>query len=173
MQSTEELVKAVLVGEKSAFSHLVVLYERAAVITAYSVLHDHQRAQDAAQDGFVSAYTKLHQLSASAAFGPWLLKIVRRRASRMRREYREERLASDVPDSNAEQTSDGLNRYDEVLELLERLPEHERIVIVMRYVNGYTPQEIADTTGKAVGTIKKQLSRALARLRKWLREVPS
>jgi len=40
-------------------------------------------------------------------------------------------------------------------------------------VNGHSPQEIANTIGKPVGTVKKQLARALDRLRKWLKEVPS
>jgi len=173
MPSTEELVKAVRAGEKSAFGQLVQLYQRAAIITAHSVLRDPERAQDAAQEAFVIAYTKLNQLQAAAAFGPWLLKIVRRRASLMQRERREERLRSDTVVANFGQTSDWLHRYEEVIEQLARLPEHERVVVVLRYVNGHSLQEISGTTGKPVGTIKKQLSRALGRLRKWLREVPS
>jgi len=171
--STEELVKAVRAGEKSAFARLVQLYQRAAIITAHSVLRDPERAQDAAQDAFVIAYTKLNQLRTPAAFGPWLLKIVRRRALLMQRKRREERLGSDILAADSEQTSDWLQRYEEVVEQLARLPEHERTVVVLRYVNGHSVQEIADTTGKPVGTIKKQLSRALERLRRWLSEVPS
>jgi DNA-directed RNA polymerase specialized sigma24 family protein len=47
------------------------------------------------------------------------------------------------------------------------------MVMVLRYVDGHSVKEIADTTGRQTETIKKQLSRALARLRKWLAEVPS
>ena len=45
------------------------------------------------------------------------------------------------------------------------LPEHERTVTVLRYFNGHSVIEIADLTGRPVGTITKQLSRALKRLR--------
>ena len=173
MPSTEELVKAVRAGEKSAFAQLVQLYQRAAIVTAHSVLRDSEHAQDAAQDAFVIAYTKLNQLRAPAAFGSWLLKIVRRRASLIQRERREERLGSNYLAADSEQSSDWLQRYEEVVEQLARLPEHERTVVVLRYVNGHSVQEIADTIGKPVGTIKKQLSRALERLRRWLSEVPS
>jgi RNA polymerase sigma-70 factor, ECF subfamily len=173
MPSTEELVIAVRAGEKPAFAQLVRLYERAAIITAHSVLQDHGRAQDAAQDGFVIAYTKLNQLYRAAAFGPWLLKIVRHRALLMQRERREERLGSDIVAGNFQRSSDWIHRYEEVVEQLARLPEHERMALVLRYVDGHSVQEIADTIGKPVGTIKKQLSRGLERLRKWLREVPS
>jgi RNA polymerase sigma-70 factor (ECF subfamily) len=173
MPSTEELVKAVRAGEAPAFGELVRLYERAAVITAHSVLHDHDRAQDAAQEGFVIAYTKLNQLSRAEAFGPWLLKIVRRRASLMQRERREEQLGTDIVAAHLGRSNNWIHRYEAVIEQLARLPEHERVVVVLRYVDGHSVQEIADSTGKPVGTIKKQLSRALERLRKWLRGVPS
>ena len=172
MPSTEELVKSVRAGEKQAFSQLVRLYERAAIITAHSVLHDHDRAQDAAQEGFVIAYTQLNRLHAPAAFGPWLLKIVRRRAFLMQRERREERLGSGIVNARCMRSSDWLELYEEVIERLAQLPEHERMVVVLRYVDGHSVQEIADTTGKLVGTIKKQLSRALDRLRKGLSPTP-
>jgi RNA polymerase sigma-70 factor (ECF subfamily) len=173
MPSTEELVKAVRAGEKSAFAQLVRLYQRAAIVTAHSMLRDPERAQDAAQEAFVIAYTKLNQLHSPAAFGPWLLKIVRRRASLMQRERREDRLECDIVAADVGQTSEWLHRYEEVIEQLTRLSEHERMAVVLRYVDGHSVQAIAETTGKPVGTIKKQLSRALERLRKWLKEVPS
>jgi DNA-directed RNA polymerase specialized sigma24 family protein len=92
MPTTEELVKAVREGHKSAFGELARLYERAAIINAHSVLRDYAKAQDAAQEGFMIAFTKLNQLSEAAAFGPWLLKIVRRRAALMQREHRIHRI---------------------------------------------------------------------------------
>ena len=172
MATTEELVNAVRAGDKPAFSELVRLYERAAILTARAVLGDSDRAHDAAQDAFVIAYTKLNQLHAAAAFGPWLLRIVRRRASLMLRERRDGRLGSDIAADSGE-TNGWLDRYEEVIAQLARLPEHERTVVVLRYVSGHSPQEIANTIGKPVGTVKKQLARALDRLRKWLKEVPS
>src|SRR5437762_10991774 len=101
MPTTEELVNAVRAGEKSAFGLLVRLYERAAVITAHQVLRDYHQAQDAAQEGFVTAYTKLNQLSAAAAFGPWLLKIVHRRACLMQRSRRAVELRADIAAANS------------------------------------------------------------------------
>jgi RNA polymerase sigma-70 factor, ECF subfamily len=171
MATTEELVEAVRKGDKAVFAQLVGLYQRAAIITAQVVLGDFGLAQDAAQDGFVTAYTQLHQLHTAAAFGPWLLKIVRHRAFLMQRGRRTELLGSDNMDSSESRSSDWIQRYEEVIEQLGRLPEHERMVMVLRYVDGHSVKGIADTTGLRMGTVKKQLSRALARLRKWLTEV--
>ena len=173
MQSTEELVEAVRAGNSSAFGQLVRLYERAAIITAHQVLRDYHKAQDAAQEGFWIAYTKLNQLSAAAAFGPWLLKIVHRRACLMQRERRAVALVSDDIAANSEPSNDWIRRYEDVIEQLGHLPEHERIVVVLRHVNGRPVQAIAEITGKPVETIKKQLARGLDRLRKTLKQVPS
>jgi len=173
MQSTEELVVAVRAGDQLAFAQLVRLYERAAVLTAYSVLHDFHAAQDVAQDSFVIAHGKLGQLKSAAAFGPWLLRIVRRQAVRLKRYHSEEPLQGDTPEASAGQPSAWLEQYEAVIDQLARLPEHERVPLVLRYVDGQSVREIADSTGKPVGTIKKQITRALQRLRQWLREVPS
>ena len=62
MPSTEELVKAAQAGEKAAFAELIRRYERAAIITAHSVLGDFHLAQDAAQEAFVIAYQKLSRI---------------------------------------------------------------------------------------------------------------
>jgi RNA polymerase sigma-70 factor (ECF subfamily) len=173
MATTEELVKAAQAGEKCAFAQLVGLYQRAAIITAQAVLGDFDRAQDAAQDGFVTAYTKLNQLHSAAAFGPWLLRIVRFRALHIERAHRTEPLEPSIADAQTEQASDWIQHYEEVVQQLARLTEHERIAIVLRYIDGRSIQEIANTTGQQSSTVKKRLVRALARLRKWMTEVPS
>jgi RNA polymerase sigma-70 factor, ECF subfamily len=171
MPSTEELVKAAQTGGAPIFADLVRRYERAAIITAYSVLKDFHLAQDAAQEAFVIAYQRLGQLRHSAAFGPWLLRIVRRRAFRLRRGRKAERIASEGVDRAATETGDWMEPYEEVVQQIARLPEHERIVVIMRYVDGRSVQEIADLCGRPVGTVTKQLSRAIERLRHWLVEV--
>ena len=146
-------------------------YERAAIITAHSVLKDFHLAQDAAQEGFVIAYQRLGQLRNAASFGPWLLRIVRRQALRQRRGRKGERIAPGGVDRPAAETCDWIEPYEEVVQQIARLPEHERIVVVMRYVDGRSVQEIADFCGRPVGTVAKQLSRAIQRLRHWLVEV--
>ena len=173
MPSTEELVKAAQAGETSAFAELVRRYERAAVITAQSVIGDFHSSQDAAQEAFIIAYQELNQLRDAASFGPWLLQIARRRALRLQRKGNAERAGTQYVDSVTTQTNDWSERYADVVQQLARLPDHERIVIVMRYVNGHSVKEIADLTGRSTGTITKQLSRAIRRLHDWFVEVQS
>jgi RNA polymerase sigma-70 factor (ECF subfamily) len=146
MPSTQDLVDSAKAGEKSAFGQLVRLYERAAIIIAYSILHDYHTAQDVSQDAFLNAYANLHQLRDPSAFGPWILQIVRRNALLAKSAVRPEPIVADVVVPGPGQTKDWIQEYDGVIEQLARLPEHERMVVVLRYVEGHSVQEIADTT---------------------------
>jgi RNA polymerase sigma-70 factor (ECF subfamily) len=171
MPSTEELVRETQRGETSAFAELVRCYQRAAIITAHAVLEDFHLAQDAAQDAFLIAHQRLGQLRNAASFGTWLLRIARHRAVRLGRRRNAERTVAGYVDRPIAETCDWMEPYKEVVQQIARLPEHERIVMVMRYVDGRSVKEIADATGRPVGTVTKQLSRAIQRLRNWLAEV--
>ena len=59
------------------------------------------------------------------------------------------------------------------MELVNRLPLHERLVFTLRYLDGHRPSDIAAMTGRPLDTVKKQLSRAMGRLRRWARHVES
>jgi RNA polymerase sigma-70 factor (ECF subfamily) len=172
MPSTKELVIAAQAGEKSAFAQLVRLYERAAIITAHATLRDYHSAQDAAQEAFITAYSKLGQLREPAAFGPWFLQIVRRKASLKRPSWLEA-IDSDSKVPIQEESPDWLERYEEVVQHLARLPEHDRAIVVLRYVDGHSVQEIADSIGKPVEAVRKQIYRSIQRLRSWLSKVLS
>ncbi len=173
MPTTAELVKSAQAGDKAAFAELVRRYERAAIVTAYSVLGDFHWAQYAAQEAFFIAYQKLRGLRDGASFGPWLLRIARHRSVRLKRSRKAEPAGVDCVELTATQPGDWMQPYREVARHIARLPEHERIVAVMRYVDGRSIKEIAEATGRPVGTITKQLSRAIERLRNWLVEVRS
>ena len=86
MRSDEQLVDAVLSGQRDAFALLVQRYERSARAEATHVLDDIHAAEDAAQDGFVVAYQRLATLRKRGAFGSWLLTIVRHEAIRIARQ---------------------------------------------------------------------------------------
>ncbi len=173
MPSTEELVNAARSGETPAYAELVRRYERAAIITAHAVLGDFHLAQDATQEAFVAAYAMLGQLRDATAFGPWLLRIARRRALRLKHRRKAEPVGMEGIDRAATKTGEWIKPFEEVVQQFARLPDNERIVTVMRYLDGRSVQEIADSTGRPVGTITKQLSRAIGRLRGWLVKVQS
>ncbi len=166
------LVKAVLNGDREAYGCLFERHERSVQAVALSVLGDYHAAQDAVQESFITAYTKLGGLRKGSSFGPWVRKIARRQAIRISRSMlKTEDANQHVTDANAA-TSDG--QIDEpnrrLLDAVMCLPKHERMVVMLRYFDNHSTKMISLITERPVGTITMQLSRAHAHLRKWLKE---
>ncbi len=165
LTSTEELTGAAKSGDSAAFTELVRRHERAAWIVAWKVLRDHHAALDATQNAFVEAYCKLSQLRDSAQFGVWLMRIAHREALRMaRRGVREVPMDAAGQVAGPAVSSVKLDQ-DALVTAVAGLPEHERLVVILRYFNGHSMEEVAQLTGRPVGTVTKQLSRAVERLR--------
>lgn len=164
-----DLVAAVLGGDGGAggaFDELVRRYDRCARATCYGVLRDWHLARDAAQDGFVAAYTNLRLLRQPASFGPWLLTIMRHRSTRLARSERRFAPLHLVPDPAAKPAED--RDTEALLAAVAALPEHERAVVMLRYFDGHQVSTIAQICGLPLATVKKQLTRAHDRLRKLL-----
>jgi len=81
----KDLVAQALAGDRAAFGVLVERYAAQARRVARAVLGDPDDADDAAQDGFLSALVKLAQYDARRPFGPWLMRIVANAATDRRR----------------------------------------------------------------------------------------
>jgi RNA polymerase sigma-70 factor (ECF subfamily) len=174
MQADAEIVRAVLSGDRSAFALLVARYERAVWATAWRVLRDKPSADDAGQEAFLQAFRRLSQLRRPEQFGIWVLRIARREAIRLaRRRAREPGCSLDAPGIDPpgdgdirDGPSSGLAAdAEELLAAVAKLPEHERLVVVLHYLEGHPATEVAEALGRPVGTVTKQLSRALSRLR--------
>lgn len=173
IDSDAQLVLRSRAGDRDAFAALVQRYERPVIAVACGILRSWDDARDAAQDVFAIAYEKLNRLWRPSRFGPWLLRIARRCALRLlRRRRSHERIADSAaarsvpapsPFAPAELSMD-------LLTLIARLPEQERVVLTLRHLDSLDVSTIADVTGRPLGTVTKQLSRAYARLRLWMKD---
>jgi RNA polymerase sigma-70 factor (ECF subfamily) len=166
LQSDSELVSACLDGSKAAFEALVRRYERPVRAAALSVLGDFHRAEDAAQEAFIRAWKKLPGLRNQAAFGPWITKIARHSAVNIaRRRVKTAVQYSGVAD--VIEKPDGRLESDKqkLLEAVMKLPKAHCNLIMLRYFSKYPVKELARITGRSVGTVTKQLSRAREQLR--------
>lgn len=174
MKSTQQLVDAARSGDRSAYGELVRRYERAVIATGWSMLGDFHAAQDLAQDTFVAAYQQLATLRDSASYGAWVLRIAQRKALRLRKQLAQNRPANDFMDGFAAASDSATSELrEELMRAVGQLPEHERIVVVLRHLDGHTVEAVSRITGRGVGTVTKQLSRAMQRLRHLTRKVSS
>jgi len=172
VQTDAELVEAVLRGDQASFAPLVERHERAVMGTVLAVLPDHAAAQDVAQDAFVTAYQQLATLRSGTRFGPWVISIARHRARRVARRRAKQHYVSMPLDSLV--GGNGNGQSDELLEELfgamSRLSERQRRFVLLRYFDGLSVNEVAEATGRPVGTVTKYLSRAHKRLRELLKD---
>ncbi len=163
-----EIVGSVQNGDHSVFAELVKRYERSVRSVALGVLNNDHDAEDALQEAFVAAYRAIGSLRNRSSFGAWMLKIARREALAVAK-----RRATTIlhqPESRFQARHNG-NLDDEMrllLAALARLPPHERVSVHLRYFEGHAVKEIAALTGRPVGTVTKQISRAVKRLRTML-----
>lgn len=171
-QSDSELVKAVLNGDRDAYGCLFERHERSVQAVALAVLGDYHAAQDAVQESFVTAFKKMGALRKGSSFGPWVRRIARREAIRIGRSILRRKDAKQLATRASAVSNDG--RIDEpnrkLLDAVTRLPKHERVVIMLRYFDDHSVKTISEMTGRPIGTVTMQLSRAHVRLHEWLKE---
>lgn len=168
MHSDAQIVRQVRAGNRQAYGILVARYERLVRATAMRLTGDRHAAEDVSQEAFILGLNQLAALRTPAKFGGWILTITRRTAAKAKTRHSRTPVAVGDLDS-LPGGGDALSpRSQELMELLDRLPEHEQTVVALRYLNGHSVAEIADITSRPVGTITKQLSRACDRLRNWL-----
>lgn len=163
------LVRAVL--ESRDPQAVAVLYDRhwtAAWKASLVITADASTAEDVAQDAFLAALDALGSFDPRRPFRPWLVRIAVNRALNARRSSRRlVRLGSALPSrASADRVIDDLD----LDAALRRLPEKHRVVIVLRHLVGYTPDEIARVLGRPVGTVNSRLSRGRRQLEHLLEE---
>jgi len=154
-----------------AFGSLVQAFQDMAFACAYSILGDVQLSEDAAQEGFISAWQRLSQLRRPEAFPSWLRRILLTECSRLTRgkRIRAASLADHVEiPSNADDPQRAFERVETrkaVFTAIQSLPEHERMVVMLFYVSEYSHREISAFLGVPATTVAKRLYSARARLK--------
>jgi RNA polymerase sigma factor (sigma-70 family) len=158
-------------SRREAFGELVIRFQDMAFACAFAVLGDVYLAQDTAQEAFVVAWQKLAQLREPAAFPGWFKRIVLTQCNRLTRCKRlqivplaDEVNASKIdPGPHASAERDDL--LAKVLQAINELPENERLVTTLFYIDGYTQADIGDFLEVPVSTVNKRLYSARQRLK--------
>jgi RNA polymerase sigma factor (sigma-70 family) len=150
------------------------MHQALAFRTAFLLTGTAADAEEAAQTGFVKAWTALPRFRPGAPFRPWLLRIVaneahnRRRASGRRAALAVRATAARSPDDAApspEAAALAREGRQELLAAVERLDERDRDVLACRYFLELSEDETAQVLGIRRGTVKSRTARALERLR--------
>ena len=162
-----QLVDAAAGGDIESFGELCGRYYSPRVAIAYSVVSDHQLAEDAAQESFARAIVSLRKLKNRTRFAPWLAAICRNVAKDMVAAKARRINAADLSQAAA---GDGHNENGMLIRrAIEQLPAPARELIVLRYYNNLSYEEIASVSGASRAAINGRLARAKRKMAKYLK----
>ncbi len=131
-----------------------------------------EEAQDALQDGFVKVYTKINNFRGQGSFEGWIRRIMVNTSLNLIRNNLKHQYHDDVDDvkvhiADLSVEFDQFNVQD-IMKLIQELPNGYRVVFNMYEIDGYAHKEIADELNISVNTSKSQLLKARRHLRKKL-----
>lgn len=186
MEEVTTWVRQAQQGSDEAFTRLVETYQTPIHNLCYRMLGDLESAEDAAQETFLRAFQHLHRYDPSRPFSTWLLSIaahycidrIRRRRFRFLSLDAEngEGNPMELPDPESpdpEGESLKRERSDHIQAMLGHLDGTDRAAVVMRYWQGLSEAEIADSLRLTVSAVKSRLHRARRALaRQWQEDAP-
>ncbi len=172
-----ELIRRILSGDDAAFSILVEKYQESIHALAWRKIRDFHYAEEIMQDTFLKAYKKLSTLKNPNQFAGWLHVIANHlcidwvRKQKPVMQSLEETHPQEIDESSytqhlSEQRMTERTEYchELVQQLLEKLPENEREVVTLYYLDEMSTKEIGEVMGVSVNTITSRLQRARKRL---------
>jgi RNA polymerase sigma-70 factor (ECF subfamily) len=180
-----ELVEKAKQGDQSAFEQLVLENQNRAYSLALRLIGDREEAADLAQEAFVRAWQGLEQFQGGSSFATWVYRLTTNVCidylrKKKRREAVEPVVSLDDPDSGWAEPSTWERDPQRLLERsergealargLEKLPDWQRQVLVLRELSGLSYQEIGQALSLDIGTVKSRIARARLSLRKILLE---
>ncbi len=187
-----ELATLAARGREPAFRELLTRYERPVFSLVYRMVRDRTLAEDLAQEAFIRAFNAIGSYKTSYKFSNWILKIannhtidyLRKRKldtvsidgsphARTADEVAQSRMVIESRDENPEEYVEHRELGSQIEQAIGELRDEYRTVIVLRHVEGYAYDEIADVMDLPLGTVKTYLHRARGELRESLAHLTS
>jgi RNA polymerase sigma-70 factor (ECF subfamily) len=189
------LVEQVLAGDRKSFDSLIRRYQRQAVAVSYRLLGNSQDALEVTQDAFLKAYSSLETLQKPEAFGGWLMRIVSNLSLNYRRS-RKTRMAVPLGEVLGPQGGESTEAHGggsewmsggtggdpvrglegkelgvKLKEALARLPEKQRLAIVMFTIDEMPQKDVAEALGCSVEAVKWHVFQGRKKLKEMLKEL--
>jgi RNA polymerase sigma factor (sigma-70 family) len=175
IQEENELIDRILAGERQLYATLVNKYKSYAYTIALKIVENKPEAEEAAQDAFIKAFQYLKSFNKQAKFSTWLYRIVFNTAISYKRKTRHQ--FQDIQENTVEyheQADTQIEKDDKQIFLsqaMDKLNEADRLSIQLYYIKELSLEEVAETMGQNLNTIKVRVHRARQRLADELKRI--
>jgi len=173
-----ELVRRAQANDKEAYEELIKRHQQRVFAVAAGILRRHEDIEDIAQQVFVKAYFSLKRFDGRAAFSTWLYRITLNECWDLLRkkkvrpllyesdlsEEQAQRVAASESDWAGPDIRQRLENRQRVDQLLEGLEERDKLMLILKEVEGFSIEEIADVLDLNANTVKVRLFRARGRV---------
>jgi RNA polymerase sigma-70 factor, ECF subfamily len=172
-------------GDLPAFEQLVIRHDGYLMRIIQNMVHP-AAAEDIYQETFIKAFTSLASFREESEFRTWLTRIAINQCLNYRRGQRWKRwitLQADMdeeelamaemkhPEMAPDQQAVRQEMWDHLSTALDALPDTQRAAFILKYVQGCTIREVAAIMGKAEGTIKSDLFRAMQKIKLQMQQI--
>jgi RNA polymerase sigma-W factor len=178
------LVERCLKGEERAFEELLNKYKNSVYSICYRMVRNHTDAEDLAQDVFIRTFSVLDRYDPSYPFSSWLFRITSNLCIDFLRKAKGGMVSLDQPIDGPEGSiqrqlpadvvkPDRQMENKEMMAALEEaistLPEHYRVIVILRHQEQMSYEEIADDLGIPLGTVKARIHKARNMIKEYFR----
>ena len=180
----EELIRRFQAGDERAYVELVNRYKDKLLNFVFQFLGDIEQAEDVVQDTMVRLYEKKHYYKEIAKFSTWIYTIARNLAntelrkrkrrkttylSHMSKEERQYEIPAVQDDVDQSLHNEFIN--DRIQSAIKNLPEHYKLVIILRDIQELSYDDISNIVEVPLGTIKSRINRARIQLQAELQDL--
>ena len=163
--SESEILELVQKGDREAYQEIVVRHMQSAYYVALAFIHNHQDALDISQEAFIRAFRKIKKFDTKRPFFPWFYRILKNLCVD---HYKRRRRLNEVPLENVRVLA--VEHEDREMKKalwkgIDELPDEQKEIIVLRYFQQLSYQEIAEILDKPIGTVMSSLFYAKKRLK--------
>ena len=171
MEEELQWIEEVLSGNKQAYAHIINKYKNPLYATILRMTKKPQDTQDLVQEVFIKVYQQLGKYDRKGSFSSWMYRVA---INHCMDEFRKKRYQMKIVEINEEKVVNP--NHPEVIFfkkeknrqlewLISSLPEDERMIILLRYVNELSDSEISELIGLPLSNVRNKLHRAKKKMR--------
>lgn len=176
MEEDLHWVSQVLSGDKQAYAHIIHKYKNPLYATILRMTRNPQDAQDLVQEAFIKIYHQLDKYEQKGSFSSWLYRVAinhcmdefRKKSYKVKSEEINELHA--INSNHPEIVFLKKEKQRQLERLIATLPEEERLIILLRYVNELSYSEISESLGLSLSSVRNKLHRAKKKMREQVSE---